>query len=73
MQERQEFFMNQIKVQEAKASKSNIDLFPQGPTAVPNESASVKTEQEEKVVNDFFEQCNFKKIILFRSVFTVGT
>ena len=49
MQERQEFFMNQIKVQEAKASKSNIDLFPQGPTAVPNEIASEKNEQEEKV------------------------
>ena len=60
MQERQEFFMNQIKVQEAKASKSNIDLFPQGPTAVPNESASEKNEQEEKV-KWFFGVVQFKK------------
>ena len=60
MQERQEFFMNQIKVQEAKASTSNIDLFPQGPTAVPNESASEKNEQEEKV-KWFFGVVQFKK------------
>lgn len=63
MQERQEFFMNQIKVQEAKASKSNIDLFPQGPTAVPNESASEKNEQEEKV-KWFFAVVQFKKKFL---------
>ena len=63
MQERQEFFMNQIKVQEAKASKSNIDLFPQGPTAVPNESASEKNEQEEKV-KWFFGVVQFKKKFL---------
>jgi len=48
MKERQDFFMDQLKAQEARSSKTNIEIFPQGPQAVLNESAAAKSEAEAK-------------------------